>query len=138
MAEKKYYIRVPEALVEVSKEVYEAFWRMDRHCRTLEEKDIRNHVFSYDAMDTDEMLGVEIFPDLSTSAVEDQAVASVLSAKLHRCLDSLSEEERNLIQAIYYEGVTEKEFVALVGISQKAVSKRLHRILQKLQILINR
>jgi len=31
MAEKKYYIRVPEALVEVTEEVYKAFWRMERH-----------------------------------------------------------------------------------------------------------
>ena len=38
---KKYYIRVPEACVEVSEDVYKAFWSMDRHIRTLEEKDAR-------------------------------------------------------------------------------------------------
>lgn len=63
---KKYYIRVPEACVEVSEDVYKAFWSMDRHIRTLEEKDARNHVFSYDAFDTDDMLGAELFPDKST------------------------------------------------------------------------
>ena len=50
MAEKKYYIRVPEALVEVSEEVYKASRYMDRHFQTLEEKDARNRVFSYDAL----------------------------------------------------------------------------------------
>lgn len=69
---KKYYIRVPEACVEVSEDVYKAFWSMDRHIRTLEEKDARNHVFSYDAFDTDDMLGAELFPDKSTSNFEDR------------------------------------------------------------------
>ena len=36
MADKKYYIRVPEARVEVSEEVYKAFWSMERHSRTLQ------------------------------------------------------------------------------------------------------
>ena len=75
MADKRYYIRVPEARVEVSEEVYKAFWSMERHSRTLKEKDVRNHVFSYDAFDTDDMLGAELFPDKTTSNFEDQIIA---------------------------------------------------------------
>ena len=59
MAEKKYYIRVPEALVEVSKEIYVEFYRSERRLRTLEEKDQRNGLISYNAFDTDEGLGEE-------------------------------------------------------------------------------
>ena len=138
MAEKKYYIRVPEALVEVTEDVYKAFWTMDRHAKTLEDKDTRNHVFSYDAFDTDDMLGAELFPDPSSSSMEDQVIASMMAAKLRRCIALLPEEDQKLIQAIYYEGVTEKDTGKQFGISQRAVSKRLHQILQKLQILINR
>lgn len=138
MAEKKYYIRVPEALVEVTEDVYTAFWTMDRHAKTLEEKDTRNHVFSYDALDTDDMLGAELFPDQSASSMEDQVIAEMMAAKLRRCIALLPEEDQKLIQAIYYEGASEKDTGNLFGISQRAVSKRLHQILQKLQNLINR
>lgn len=138
MAEKKYYIRVPEALVEVTEDVYKAFWTMERHAKTLEEKDTRNHVFSYDAFDTDDMLGAELFPDQTSSSMEDQVIAEMMAAKLRRCIALLPEEDQKLIQAIYYEGTTEKDTGEQFGISQKAVSKRLHQILQKLQILINR
>ena len=138
MAEKKYYIRVPEALVEVTEEVYKASRYMDRHFQTLEEKDARNRVFSYDALDTDEMLGAELFPDQSSSCMEDQVIAEMMAANLRRCIALLPVEDQKLIQAIYYEGATEKDTGKQFGISQRAVSKRLHQILQKLQILINR
>ena len=110
---------------------------MDRHSRTLQEKDVRNHVFSYDAFDTDDMLGSELFPDKTTSNFEDQIIAEMMAAKLRRCIALLPEEDRKLIQAIYYEDASEKDTGKLFGISQRAVSKRLHQILRKLQILID-
>ena len=137
MADKKYYIRVPEALVEVSEDVFRTSRYMDRHFQTLEEKDARNRVFSYDALDTEDMLGAELFPDPSSPNIEDQVIASVMAAKLRRCIALLPEEDRKLIRAIYYEGASEKDTGKLFGISQRAVSKRLHQILRKLQILID-
>ena len=137
MADKKYYIRVPEALVEVSEDVFKTSRYMDRHFQTLEEKDARNRVFSYDALDTEDMLGAELFPDPSSSNIEDQVIASMMAAKLRRCIALLPEEDRKLIRAIYYEGVSEKDTGKLFGISQRAVRKRLHQILRKLQILID-
>ena len=138
MAEKKYYIRVPEALVEVSEEVYKTYRYMDRHSQTLEEKDSRNQVLYYDALDTDEILGADMFPDQSSPSVEDQVIANVMSAKLRRCLALLPEEDRKLIQAIYYEGLSEEAAGQRFGISQPAISKKRDRILQKLQKLFNR
>lgn len=137
MADKKYYIRVPEALVEVSEDVFKTSRYMDRHFQTLEEKDARNRVFSYDALDTEDMLGAELFPDPSSPNIEDQVIASMMAAKLRRCIALLPEEDRKLIRAIYYEGASEKDTGKLFGISQRAVSKRLHQILRKLQILID-
>lgn len=137
MADKKYYIRVPEALVEVSEDVFKTSRYMDRHFQTLEEKDARNRVFSYDALDTEDMLGAELFPDPSSSNIEDQVIASMMAAKLRRCIALLPEEDRKLIRAIYYEDASEKDTGKLFGISQRAVSKRLHQILRKLQILID-
>lgn len=138
MAEKKYYIRVPEALVEVSEEVYKASHYMDRHFQTLEEKDARNRVFSYDALDTEDMLGAELFPDQATSSIEDQVIASMMAAKLRRCIALLPEEDRKLIQAIYYDGLSEREVSKHEGIPQTTVSYRLRQILRKLQNLFKR
>lgn len=40
--ERKYRIRVDGILVDVSKEVYHAYYSIERHTRTLDEKDTRN------------------------------------------------------------------------------------------------
>ena len=62
MAEQEnYYIRVPHGpLVEVAEEVYRAYHQEERRGRTLEEKDQRNGLVSYDGLDTGELTGQDI------------------------------------------------------------------------------
>lgn len=50
--EKKYYIRVRGALVQVTSEVYKACHQAKRRVKTLYEKDERNKLVSYDAKTT--------------------------------------------------------------------------------------
>lgn len=72
MAEKKkYFIRVPGELIEVSKDIYLSYYRMKRRWVAQEERDTYNGLVSYDSMDTVEMLGEEMIPDSDASNVED-------------------------------------------------------------------
>ena len=137
MAEKKYYIRVPEALVEVSKEIYVEFYRSERRLRTLEEKDQRNGLISYNAFDTDEGLGEEYVADLNSSSLEDLAIARLMQRKLRSSIEMLPAEDQELIHALFYEQMTEAEFGKRMGISQAAISKWKDRIIKKLQNYIN-
>ena len=137
MAEKKSYIRVPEALVEVSKEVYVEFYRSERRLRTLEEKDQRNGLLSYNAFDTDEGLGEEYVADLNSSSLEDLAIARLMQRKLRSSIAMLPAEDQELIHALFYEQMTEAEFGKRMGISQAAISKWKDRIIKKLQNYIN-
>ena len=58
MAEKdKYIIKVEGKLVEVTPEVYYAYFRMERQERGQEEKKQQHDVFSYDALDNCETVG---------------------------------------------------------------------------------
>ena len=68
--EKKYYIRVRGTLVQVASEVYKACHQTKRRAKTLYEKNERNMLVSYDAMDTDDMLGEEMIPDQDLPSVE--------------------------------------------------------------------
>ena len=40
--ERKYCLRVEGHLVEVTKDVYLTYYRVERHTKTLDEKDVRN------------------------------------------------------------------------------------------------
>ncbi|OUQ79812.1 sigma-70 family RNA polymerase sigma factor [Flavonifractor sp. An100] len=134
--EKKYYLRVQGCLVEVTKDVYRAYYCMERHTRTLDEKDIRNGKVSYSDLDTKETLGEEMVPDLAAESVEDRAVKNVLLQKLRLCLTMLPLEEQKLIYALYYEELTEREYAQQIKLSQRAVNKRRHKILKKLRAML--
>lgn len=138
MAEKdKYIIKVEGKLVEVTPEVYYAYFRMERQERSQEEKKQRNEVLSYDALDNGETVGIEAVPDLTSPSMEERAVTREICEKLHRAVDALPRAERELIQAIYFDGFTEKEYAVSSGLSQQGVSYRLRKILSKLRIFMD-
>lgn len=45
-------------------------------------------------------------------------------------------EELDIITKVFFENMTEREIAKLLGISQVAVNKRKHRILEKLKKII--
>lgn len=138
MAEKdKYIIKVEGKLVEVTPEVYYAYFRMERQERGQEEKKRRNEVLSYDALDNGETVGIEAVPDMISPSMEETVMTREIHEKLHRAVDALPKAERELIQAIYYDGLTEKEYAVFSGLSQQGVSYRLRKILSKLRIIID-
>ena len=137
MAEhKKYYINVPGALVEVSEGVYFAYYQEKRRGRTLREKDERNGTVSYDGLDTPELTGQEMIPDRGATSVEDAAIANILRDKLHRCLALLDEPDRQLIQALYFEGLSEREYATEAGLHYMTVHNRKARLLRQLKKMI--
>ena len=134
--ERKYRIRVDGILVDVSKEVYHAYYSIERHTRTLDEKDTRNGKVLYSDLDTDELLGEEVLPDRNAERVEDSAICSILCEELHYQLAMLPAQDRELIQALYFECLTEREYAKQIGISQKGVNKRRQKVLDKLRSMM--
>jgi RNA polymerase sigma factor (sigma-70 family) len=65
-------------------------------------------------------------------------ITHVMYEKLHCSLDKLSQAEKQLIQALYYEGLSEREYAARIGISQKGVNKRKHAIQKKLRKMLEK
>lgn len=53
--------------------------------------------------------------------------------RLRRAIDRLTNEERDLILALFFFHATQEELARRHGITQAAVSQRLQRILQKLR-----
>ena len=134
MAEdKKFFIRVHTVVVPVSEEVFRTYHREKRREKTLGEKDERNGKVSFDAMDNGEILGVEMIPDVNSPSVEDAAISAVLIAQMYQCIELLSESERSLLKALYFDSISEREFAASIGVSQKTINKRRHTILKKLK-----
>ena len=73
-----------------------------------------------------------------SSTTEEEIIAQMQASELNRCISSLEENEIALIHAIFFRHLSEREYARELGISQKAVNKRKHKILAKLKNLISK
>lgn len=138
MADKEiYYIPIEGKLIEVDENVYVAYYKMGRRERYLEERDQDNGVVSYDALDREGRNGEELFPDPEIESVEALALTQELLHQLHKCIDMLPRTERELIRAIYFEGLSDRKYAERIHKSQVGVSKKHKKILAKMKMLLN-
>lgn len=137
MADKeKYMINIHGQLIEVSEDVYYAYFRMERQERWQEEKKVEHNVLSYDALDNPETLGIENVVDATALTLEELAEAHELRDRVQHAVDLLPRAERNLIRAIYYEELSEREVAKRHGVSQNKIFKQRKRALANLRMLL--
>ena len=138
MADKeKYYIPIEGKLIEVEENVYIAYYKMGRRERYLVERDQKNGVLSYDALDQDGIIGQEMMNDPEADSLEDLVLAKELKSELHRCIEILSKSEQELIQAIYFDGMSDMEYSKRIKKTQQTVSYRRKKVLSKLKRLMS-
>jgi RNA polymerase sigma factor (sigma-70 family) len=72
---------------------------------------------------------------LTAASAEDEALAPEISdyAELRRCIGKLNEDDRHLIAALYYKGMTQEQYAEKTGKSQTKVSRELKRILDEIK-----
>ena len=136
--EKKYYIKVQGELVEVSKDVYLTYYRMERKARCADERDQYNGTMLFSDLNAKELRVIEAFQDPNTDPVEEMVVASVMKEKLHHCLYILPQQERSMIYALYFEGLSERQLSDRMGIHFMTIHARKVRALQKLKKLMTK
>ncbi len=71
-----------------------------------------------------------------TASVEDAVLRREAIRHLHRAIAQLEAAEQELIQAYYYEGLTERECADAAGIKQSSFHKRRVAVLKKLKNLM--
>lgn len=123
---KEYKIKLPEgSLVAVSEEVYRAYKRPQWREAKQRNKKIKREVSLDD---------VHTLPDekLVKQIVEDKLLLEMLL----KALETLTEDERFLIDEIYFKEKSEREVLAEKGMSQPAIHKCKNKILNKLKKLI--
>ncbi len=134
---EKYMINIQGKLIEVSEAVYYAYFRMERQERWQEEKKVEHNVLSYDALDDPERLGIANVVDVTAPTLEEVAEAHELRDRVRHAVALLPKAERELIRAIYYEQLTERDVAEGEGVSQNKIFKQRKRALAKLRMLLD-
>ena len=110
-------------LMEVPEDSYKAFYKRKRRKKYLKDRSKDNGDFSYDMLTTDEFNGEDILTD-ETADTQGEAERNLLLDKLKGVLVDLSDSERELIDALFAQGLSEREWSAQTGIPQKTINNR--------------
>jgi RNA polymerase sigma factor (sigma-70 family) len=124
-------------LMEVSDEDYVQMNREKSKMQYQSKMAKRMGEFSYDSISTDEFDGILILEDHNPD-VSEIVETRMMVDRLREIMKELSEEETELIQALYVDNVSEREYSREKGISHTAVQKRRQRIIDKLRDLMDR
>ena len=130
---KEYYIKVNDwTKVSVTEEIYRA-------CRRPQWKEAKRRKKRSDMECSYELLVGNCIDSECTSMqklTEDIVMDKLLLEMLMEALNTLASDERELIDNIYFNHKTEREFAESIGLSQKGINKKKHRVLEKIRKLI--
>mgnify|MGYP003156161086 CR=1 FL=1 len=133
MAEReKYYIGLNGQIFEVSKELYETYYKGQR----------KEKYFTYDLKqehtrvdkETGEMIVVPSREDSYERLLE--AEKQFAEEKLNEALHTLTDEETAIIHALFYQEISEVELAKKLGIARTTLQSRKYKILEKLRKLL--
>ncbi len=148
MAEReKYYIGLNGQIFEVSKELYETYYKGQRKEKYFPH-DLKQEHTKVDK-ETGEMIVIPSREDSyerlleaekqfaeKTEKVEDVAVRAVMLEKLNEALHTLTDEETAIIHALFYQEISEVELAKKLGIARTTLQSRKYKILEKLRKLL--
>ena len=136
--------------IEVTHEVYTVLIKSDRKIKYFE-NDLKEEKIILDKKGT----VVEIIPSREDSldrlqddnerqfadnsdSVEEIALRNLRYEQLHNAISMLKPDEQALIEALYFNFLTQNDYAKQIGLSQQAVSKKRTKILKKLKIFIEK
>ena len=131
--EKQYYIKVKGKRVNVSKNVFKESEYYRRKERTQKEAGQAHGLISVDAFDTESLTGMERLYDPTAPSTEDLVLKQLDIEKLSTALKALPQKEFEVIQAVFFDGKSERYFSRETGIPQRTINYRKHKALDKLK-----
>lgn len=132
---KRYFIPVDGKYYETTKEVYEVYYQMDRRERYLEERDLNKGVINFCDIDNEDYSAEEMLSDKDTD-IEEEVINSILIKTVLEAIMTLDEEEKWLIQELFFCGKSERELTRNTGIPRKTINYRKEKALSKIRKFI--
>lgn len=131
---KNYYLFVGDKKVDVTEKIYKEYWSETNRENYLKRLDRKNKLsyFSEFAIEEKDRTIEERFADKSID-IEKLVAVKMQIAALHEALNKLNPEERELIQALFFQEIPQRDLAKKLNISQGAVFRRKEKTLKKLK-----
>ena len=131
---REYFIYVRGKAVPVSEEVYKAYWKITEHEKYLQRKDWKHNVIPFSALDHDGHFVGNIIDERID--LEKIVEVKMQIEELNKALATLTKEERELMEAIFYKEESLRSIGKKEKVSYQAIGKRRDRILEKLRRIL--
>ena len=131
MDKREYYLYVKGKAVPVSEEVYKAYWKITEHEKYLQRKDWKHNVIPFSALDHDGHFVDNIIDEKID--LEKIVEVKMQIEELHKALATLTKEERELMEAIFFREESLKSIGEKEKVTHQAISGRRDKILEKLR-----
>lgn len=131
---KEYYLYVRGQKVKVSEDIYKVYWREREHEKYLEQVDRKNHLLFFSSLDYDGHF-VDNIVDESVDVARIVETQMMIES-LRYAISKLNDEERDIIERLYFNDETVRSVAKLKSITHPALIKRRNKILEKLKKFI--
>lgn len=134
-----YIITVDGRDIEVTEEVYQAYSQADRRERYVREEVEPGKILSLENLLEDEVplekLGVEMSPSAEETMLGQEGIRQTEQQlkKLADALAGLNTAERQLLQALYFDGLSAREYARQLGVYHRTILYRRDKLLEKLR-----
>ena len=121
--------------VEVSDEIFATYAQVDRRARYVGEDIPAQHELSLEQFEEEGVSLEKLIRETAPSA-EEQEESNAFERELFKVpavLDMLEDSDRQLINALFYKGISVREYAQRLGISHTMVRKRRDRILRNMK-----
>ena len=129
---EKFFLPLHGMLMEVTEEDYKEYYKDKRRQKYIDECSRKRGDVSYDALDTDETLGEEVFADTKTD-VEASVINKMTVAELRKAFLLLSPDEKKLLIEHFFDEKSQVELSKQYGVNQSSISRKINRIIAKLK-----
>jgi len=132
---KVYTIIVKNARIEVSEEVYKAYYQEREHEKYMDKVSKEKNI----SLDELIEIGFSIESNCSTiskESAEDEAIKNILIEQIKEKLELLEPEELFLIKEIFENRVSERELAKRLNVHRKTIYNKRMKLLEKLKKLI--
>lgn len=129
---ENYVIKVGTELVQVTREVYEEYHRMERRERYLEERDKENSVLLFSTLRAEDSSTDVPIEDTEVN-IEEEVIKQMFLDKLPKALALLSDDEIDMIRDLYWNDMSIRELAKKTETAKSTILSKRDRILAKLR-----
>lgn len=133
MKKNEYYIYVNNKPIEVSKRIYTEYWKSIEEERYLTKRIRRTWIYLDHLFDEYERNSLEYYLIDDLNPTKEEVDKKIQIELLLKEIAKLDKDEKDLIDALYYQGLSQTDYAMIIGDYQQNIGRKHQKIIEKLK-----